>query len=619
MKKIFHFLGRCLYWVWKLLTTGCLVITNLIIAITILLVLALFFQPQVKVPAGSALILAPTGDIVEKSTAISPISHIVNGFAGIPVPRETLLQDILDVITTASRDDRIKLIVLSLSEMESVSLNQLDAIGRALALFQQTGKKVVAVDDQYSQSQYYLASFADEIYINPMGNVGLRGFAAIRLYLKDMIDKLAINFHIFRVGSYKSAIEPFVRNDMSEEAKMANRLWLTNLWEHYCRQVARNRSLKPQFLNTFINEMPRFLRQAGGSMSSMALAANLVDDIKTRDEIDRYLSSIVGRSADGTTFKNIHFSDYLKTITPSYTEGTQGGNHIGLIVAQGNIIYGRKVPGQISSEDLCSLIRTARNDGTVKALVLRIDSGGGSALASEQIRQELLLLRKAGKPLVISMGSMAASGAYWIAAAADRIIASPVTLTGSIGIFGIIPTFEETITKIGVHSDGITTTRMADAGDPTTSLPPELEETIQLSIEEGYDRFLTIVSEGREITKERVEKLAQGRIWDGGTAQELGLVDQLGHLEDAVAAAVELAKLRDYSTLYIREKEPAGSEILRQLGLEARYILERYQLIRTPVIPFLASIGRHFDLTLFENDPAGIYLHSLLPRPAIDF
>lgn len=617
MKRIFHFFGRLFYWLWKLLTTGCLVFTNLIIAITILLFLAVFFQPEVTVPDGSALILAPAGDIVESSTAISPISRIVNGFTGIPVPRETLLQDILDVVTTAAQDDRIKILVLSLAEMESSSLNQLDAIGQALAVFKQSGKKVIAVDDQYSQSQYYLAAFADEIYINPMGNVGLRGFSIFRLYLKDMIDKLAINFHIFKVGAYKSATEPFDRNDMSEEAKMANRLWLTNLWNHYCREVALNRSLQPQFLNEFINDMPSFLRQADGSMSRMALAANLVDGIKTRHEIDQYLSSIVGRSADGETFNNIHFSDYLSTITPSYTEKETGSNHIGLIVAQGNIIYGRKVPGQISSEDLCSLIRAARNDKTTKALVLRIDSGGGSALASEQIRQEILLLREAGKPLVVSMGSMAASGAYWIAAAADRIIASPVTLTGSIGIFGIIPTFEESIAKIGMHSDGIATTKMAGAEHLTIPFSPELKETIQLSIEEGYDRFLTIVSEGREIPKERVEKLAQGRVWDGVTAQELGLVDQLGHLTDAISAAAELAELRDYTPLYIREKEPAGNEILRHLGLETQNILERYNFIRPSFIPFLTSIGRYFDFTLFENDPSGMYLHCLLPRPAI--
>ena len=619
MKKLFFFFGRLFYWLWKLLSTGCLVFTNLIIFVTILFFLAVFFQPEVKVPDGSALIIAPQGDIVEQQTAISPMSRIVNGFAGIPVPQETLLQDILDAIKTASQDDRIKLVVLSLSEMQNSSLNQLQTIGLALDTFKQTGRKVIAVDDLYSQSQYFLASYADEIYLNPMGSVGLRGFGIFRLYMKDLIDKLAINFHIFKVGSFKSATEPFLRNDMSEDAKIANRLWLTNLWSLYCQVISRNRGLQPEFINTFINDMPEFLRRAGRSTSQMALEANLVDGIKTRHEIEEYLSGIVGRSTDDKSFKSIQFRDYLEKITPSFTEEKLSENHIGLIVAQGNIMYGKKVPGQISSEDLCRLIREARKDEKVKALVLRIDSGGGSALASEQIRQELLLLQQAGKPLVVSMGALAASGAYWISASADRIIAAPSTLTGSIGIFGIIPTFEESIAKIGVHSDGIATTRMAGAGNLTMPFSPEFGETIQLSIEEGYSRFLAIVSQGRKIPRENVEKLAKGRVWDGATARELGLIDKLGNLDDAITAAAELAGLEEYAPLYIKEDGSSGNQILRQLGLETLHLMERYSLVKFPAMPFLDSIGRHFDFSMFENDPSNMYAHCLIPHSAAAF
>lgn len=619
MKKLFFFLGRTFYWFWKLLTTGCLVFTNLIIIATVLLVLAFFIQPEVQVPDDSALVLALQGDIVEKPTAISPMSRLVNGFAGIPVPRETLLQDVLDVINAASEDDRIKLIVLSLTEMKNCSLNQLRTVGQALESFKQAGKKVIAIDDQYSQRQYFLASYADEIYLNPMGSLGLRGFGIFRLYLKDLIDNLAINFHIFRVGSYKSATEPFLRNDMSEDAKIANRLWLTNLWNLYCTEISSNRGLEPEFINTFINEMPQLLRQAGGNMSRMALAAKLVDGIKTRPEIDAYLSDIVGRSEDDKSFNNIHFTDYLEQVSTSFTGEQSSRNHIGLIVAQGNIMYGPKIPGQISSENLRGLIREARKDNKIKALVLRIDSGGGSALASEQIRQELLLLQQTGKPLVVSMGGMAASGGYWISASADRIIAAPSTLTGSIGIFGIIPTLEESITKIGVHSDGIATNRMAGAGNPTTPFPPEYGETIQLSVEEIYSRFLAIVSEGRKMPVENVKKIAKGRVWDGKTARELGLVDELGNLDDAVTAAAELAGLKNYSPLYIKEKDSSGDHILRQLGLETLSLLQRYSLVAFPVLPLLGAVDKHFDLTMFKNDPSGIYAHCLLPRPGAAF
>ncbi|MDW7773027.1 MAG: signal peptide peptidase SppA [Desulfobulbaceae bacterium] len=615
MKKFFQIFGRIFYWLWKLLTTGCLVFTHFVVLVFLLLFLAFFFQPQVRVPEGSALILAPKGVIVEKATAISPISRIINGFAGIPIPRETLLQDILDAVNTAAIDEKIKIIVLSLDEMESSSLNQLNTIGLAINAFKKTGKKVIAASDQYSQGQYYLASYADEIFLNPMGNVSLRGFGVYGLYIKELIDRLAINFHIFRVGTYKSSTEPFLRNDMSAEAKEANRLWLNNLWERYCRDIADNRGLKADFLNTFINEMPEFLRQAEGSMSRMVLAANLVDGIKTRPEIDQYLSSIVGRSADDRTFNNIDFTDYLKRITPSFTKQKSGSdNHIGIIIATGNIMYGEKIPGQISSEDLCRLIREAGKDEKIKALVLRIDSGGGSALASELIRRELLRLQEAGKPLVVSMGAVAASGAYWLSAPADRIIASPATLTGSIGIFGIFPTFEESIAKIGMHSDGIATTRMAGAANPTIPLSPELGKTIQLSIEEGYDRFLSIVAEGRGIPMEKVKKLAQGRVWDGTTARELGLVDEFGTLGDAITAAAELAGLGDYDPLYVREKGSSGNEILRQFGLEMQHIFEPTGLFKLPAVPYLDIIGKNFDLSLFNNDPSGIYAHCLLPH-----
>lgn len=619
MKKLFILFGRLFYWLWKFMTTGCLVITNLAILTVLLVILGFFVQPETEIPDHSALIIAPRGDLVEEPTAISPISRIFNGFAGIPLPRETLLQDILDTINTAAKDDRIKLIVLSLSEMKQSSLNQLHTIGLALETFRQTGKKVIAIDDQFDQGQYYLASYADEIYLNPMGSVSLRGFGIFKLYMKELIDKMAINFHIFKVGAFKSATEPFLRNDMSEEAKVANRLWLTNLWNFYSKAITGNRNLSPESINSFINNMPELQEKAGGNASQMALEAGLIDGIKTRPEIEEYLSKLVGRSADDTSFQHIHFNEYMTTITPSFTGEVDKPDHIGLIVAQGNIAYGENVPGQINSESLGKLIRQAERDKNVKALVLRIDSGGGSAIASEKIRQELLMFQQSGKPLVVSMGALAASGAYWVSAPADQIFASPSTLTGSIGVFGIVPTVEQSIAKIGIRGDGIATSKIAGGTNPAMALPPELQRTIQLSVEEVYNRFLNIVSEGRKIPRNNVEKLARGRVWDGSTAKELGLVDELGNLDDAIAAAGKLAGMTDYSPLYIIETPSSGHEFLKQLGYLTVHFLEQEKLVWWQGKPLWETISKHVDFSIFKSDPTNIYAHCLIPHSAIAF
>jgi len=619
LKKLFIFLGVFVHWLWKLLSAGCTILFNLFVLFIVLLLLVFFVQPPVHVPNGSALVISPAGDIVEKTTAISPISRFINGFAGITLPRETLLQDIIDVINAAADDNRIKILVLHLTEIDQSSLNQLQAIGRALERFKSTGKKIIAIDDQYNQMQYYLASFADKIFLNPMGTINLRGFGVFRLYLKELADRLAVNFHLFKVGSYKSAMEPFTRNDMSDEARESNQLWLTNLWKLYSDTVVRNRNLSEGFIDRYINEMPSHLHRLGGSNSKMALDANLVDGIKTRAEIESYLSSLVGKSADDSSFKHINFSDYLETVTRSYQNGDNKQNRIGLIVAGGNIVYGKNVPGQISSENIRELIRKAKRDKTIKAVVLRIDSGGGSAFASEQIREELHLVQKSGKPVVVSMGALAASGAYWISAGADQIIASPYTLTGSIGIFGIMPTFENTLARYGVFSDGTGTTKIAGSGSPFLPLPPELSESIQLNVEEGYNRFLTIVSEGRKIPMEKVESFAQGRVWDGATAMNLGLVDKLGTLDDAIKEAGKLAGLAKYSAVYVRETSYSGLRLFNTLGQGAVRWAEQLHLFNSASKSFWYNFSKQVELSLFESDPSCIYAHCLIPHSAIAF
>lgn len=619
MKKLFVFIGIMFKWFWKLLSISITLAANLFFLAIFILLVSFFIHPKINIPDGSALVIAPAGELVEKKTVIDPVSRFINGIAGLPLPRETMVQDILDVINTATDDARIKVLVLDLDNLNSGSLNQYRTIAQSLETFRQSGKKIIALGDQFDQGHYYLASFADEIYLNPMGSVNLWGFGVFRLYMKELFDRLAINFHVFKVGSFKSATEPFTRGSMSPEARSANQDWLNRVWDLFCLDIARNRDFPPDFITDFINKMPVYMRRAGGNSAQMAMDNHLIDGLMTRAEAENYLITLVGRAENDDSFRQVHFLDYLDTITPSYTKKQDHLDSIGIIVARGNIVYGESVPGQISSDGTGELIRQAREDKSIKAVVLRIDSGGGSAFASEQIRQELLLLQKSGKPLVVSMGALAASGAYWIAADADRILASPFTLTGSIGIYGIVPTFENAIAKIGVSSDGIGTTKIAAAGDPTQALPPELAESIQLSVEEGYQRFITIVAKGRELDPEIVEKIAQGRVWDGAKAKELGLVDELGGLKESVAVAAELAGLKEFSPIYMQHTIAPTSDMFGYFRWWSKNTLAGLRELTFDNARFLGSIKNHLDLLTLQGDPANIYAHSLIPTASFSF
>ncbi len=621
MKKLFVAVGVFFYRLWRFLSQVSIFITSLFFILMVVFFIALFFRPGVKVPQGAALVISPAGSLVDKTTVTDPLARFINEMVGMPVREETSLQDVLDAINTAAKDQRIKLLVLSLSDLNQAGLNQLRTIGHAIDNFKKSGKKVIAVGDQYSQGQYYLASYADKIYMNPMGAVGLQGFGVYRLYMKKLLDKLAINVHVFKVGAYKSALEPFTRNNMSAAAKDANRFWLANFWNRYCADIAKHRGLTTEKINDYINEMPRYMRRAGGDSGRMALDAGLVDGLKTSRETEDYLSRLVGRSEDGRSFKQIRLADYLTTIVHSYVgRDSSVKDRIGLIVARGDIVYDKNIPGQIDSAALCERISRAGRDKRIKALVLRIDSGGGSAFASEEIRQALLQVRKAGKPVVVSMGSMAASGAYWLSADADRIFASPFTLTGSIGIFGVLPTFAGSLAKLGIFSDGTGTTRMAGAGNPLRPLGLELQDTIQQSVAEGYNRFLRVVAKGRHLDPAKVAELAQGRVWDGATALKLGLVDKLGDLHDAVIEAARLAGLSKYEAVYIRPEVSPGRRLLQKLAQRASVLFEHSRFAAAGDNMVRAAVRAKFlDFSLLAGDPEHMYARCLIPRSAIVF
>ena len=582
---------------------------NLLFLLLVVFLIALvFLDGEEEVPEGVALILSPEGNIVEQKTE----SMLALDIFGEAAKEETLLQDIIDVIDSATDDERIELMVLDLRKMESIGISKLQAIGAAFERFKSSGKLIYAYGDFFNQPQYYLGAHADKLYLNPMGGVLLHGFGLYRKYYKSALDKLQIQFHVFRVGTYKSALEPFLRDNMSEYAKEANFAWLSVLWDFYKNDIATQRGFNPQDLDDYINNIPHHLANAEGDAAVMALNLGLVDELKSRDQVREELIERVGEDEDGVTFKQIGFDDYLSRIRPGLMEATVGNNKIGIIVASGIIMDGEQPAGRIGGDTMADLLSRARQDDAIKAVVVRIDSGGGSANASEIIRREIELIRESGKPVYVSMGSVAASGGYWIAASAEQIWAAPTTITGSIGIYGAFPTFEKSLKTLGITSDGVGTTKISDAFDPSRPLNEMVAQSMQQIIDQGYRRFIQRVAEGRNMKPEAVEKIAQGRVWAGTTAQELGLVDQIGNLKDVVAAVAERADLKDYEITYITQPLTTREQLIKKLNRLITGIFARFNPNEHPLKKlYNSAIDVEIDYLLRANDPAGLYAYCL--------
>jgi protease-4 len=580
----------------------------LFLLLVVFLLVVVFFDDDEDVPEGVALILSPQGNIVEQKTE----SVLTLDIFGEAAKEETLLKDIIDVIDFAKDDERVEVMVLDLRKMGAVGISKLQAIGAGLERFKSSGKQVFAFGDYYNQRQYYLGAHADKLYLNPMGGVMLHGFGLYRKYYKTALDKLQIQFHVFKVGTYKSALEPFLRDSMSDYAKEANLAWLNILWNYYKIVVTEQRGLDPQDLDDYINNIPGHLAKAGGDAAVMALSLGLVDELKTRDEVREELIELVGKDKDGITFKQIAFDKYLSRIRPGLMESDAHHDKIGIIVASGIIMDGEQPAGRIGGDTMADLLVRAREDENVKAVVVRIDSGGGSANASEIIHREIELTRRAGKPVFVSMGSIAASGGYWIAAPADQIWATPTTITGSIGIFGAFPTFERSLKFLGITSDGVGTTKLSDAFDPSRPLNAMVAQSMQQIIEQGYRRFIQRVAEGRNMRPEAVEKIAQGRVWAGTTAMELGLVDKIGDLQDAVAALAERVGLIDYDITYITQPLTTRERLIKRLNRLIAGIFSAFNPAGHPVNRLYDSvIDTEIDHVLRANDPAGLYAYCL--------
>lgn len=608
VRSFFRFLYQAFRWVRNS-------VLNLLFIIVFGFFIAALLQEEegVVVADKSALVLDLTGALVEEKTWVDPVSQAINeGTGSKDEDPEVLVRDVVKVVREATTDKRIQVMVLRLDEMTSGSMDKLQVIGAELEKFKAAGKKIYATASYYSQSQYFLASYADSININPMGSVLLEGFGSFPMYYKAALEKLQISTHVFKVGTYKSAVEPFTRNDMSPEAKEANKAWLDELWANYKQQVATRRGFDvSNFDETYARLLER-LKAANGDMTQYALDAKLVDTAKTRQEFRKDLIALVGEDKENHTFNQVSFEDYLSLVQPKHPVVNPLTDKVALVVARGSIIDGKAKAGTIGGDSTADLLRRAREDDKVKAVVLRIDSGGGSAFASEVIAEEVRALKAAGKPVVASMGSVAASGGYWIAAPADEIYASPTTITGSIGIFALFHTAENVMSTIGVNVDGVGTTELAglSAGVPLfKGLRPEAQELLQSSINHGYDQFLTHVASNRKMEKAAVDKIAQGRVWTGRKALELGLVDKMGTLDDAIAAAADKASLKQYDVQLIEQELSPQEQMLQNLfSAAAQAGLVPSNFGQTSELhQLLKAADQEYKVLTKFNDPNGIY------------
>ena len=610
----------------KGLWTGINFSRRLVLNILFLLIVILFIvslasdNDEIKVADTSVLRLNLNGPIVEEKTYVDPVEAAINDATmGNDEPAEILLDDIIEVIDQATEDKRISVILLDLQKMPNAHLNKLKQITQALERFKAADKKVIASGYYYSQAQYYLAAHANEISMHPYGGVEIQGFAMYPLYFKDALEKLGITQHIFRVGTFKSAVEPFIRNDMSDAAKEANRVWLGALWQEYKQDVT---AVRPFDESNFDETMDVFLAKmqaVNGDSGKYALEHQWVDSLKTNQQVRQELIELVGTEETGKTFNQVSFKEYLSLIKPPIEFDNPVTEKVAVVVARGTISDGERKAGEIGGDSTAALLRKARLDEKVKAVVLRIDSGGGSMFASEVIRAEVLALKAAGKPVIASMSSVAASGGYWIASAANEIWAAPSTITGSIGVFGNFMTFENTMAKLGVYSDGVATTEMAGLS-VTRPLNEKMAQVIQLSVEDAYQRFLEVVAEARNMTPEQVDKIAQGRVWIASQALELGLIDKLGNKQDAIKAAAELAKLDFYEVKTIKHSLSGQEQLMQDIFgnasvkafIGSQTTLQNALSNQASINGLLKQLTSEVESLQDYNDPQGIYARCLV-------
>ncbi|MDR1062931.1 MAG: signal peptide peptidase SppA [Azoarcus sp.] len=586
--------------VWRLIDGTRRIVLNLILLIALLALIAALMQPGPSVPEGAALLVRPAGSLVEQSVSGPSFAFLAGDGE-----EETALPGLLEAVRAARDDPRIGLLVLETDDLENAGLSKLGELRDAIADFKAAGKPVLARGERYSQGQYYLASIADEVHLAPDGYALVQGFARYPTYYGKALATLGIKIHTFRVGEYKSAIEPFTRADMSDEDREATRLLLGGLWEHFRKDIVTARKLDAARFDRYVQSYHDVLKAAEGDSARAAQDGGFVDRLSTREQWYAAIRERLDETGDGEDFRHITAGNYLSAIRRARVEAP---DRIAVLVAQGAIIDGEQQPGAAGGDSLARLIREAREDGKVKAVVIRIDSPGGSAWASEIVRNELELTRRI-KPVVASMSSVAASGGYWIAVGADEILAEPSTITGSIGVFGMFPEFAEPMGRLGLTVDGVGTGPLAGALDPRQPLSPEAGAALQLSTEHTYRRFLGIVAQARKMKPEDVDRIARGRVWRGAEAVEIGLVDRLGGLGAALAAAAGRASLKNYTVTWPTPQLPPMRRVLQQL------LAMEDAAAPSPAGQFVDRLSADIKALMSWNDPRHVYAHCLCDAP----
>ena len=610
-----RFIGSIFKYIWRIINGLRVVILNIIFFALLVGFIAVLVSEEdpVEVPDNSVLVLNPHGILVEEQTYRDPVDQFFNRAFGADdeIP-EVLLSDVIDAIEKAKTDDRIGALYLDLSALYPSGVNKLQAVGEALSDFKTSKKPIIAAGDYFEQYQYYLASYADKVYLNPLGSVAFDGFDYSQVYFKELLDKLKVKPHVFKVGTYKAAVEPFIRNSMSDEAREANEYLYDAMWENFKADVTAQRQLSDTITSGQLDDYMAAFESANGDMAQMALDTNLVDALKTRTEIRNELINLSGYDEDAKTFRNIGFSAYITEPDEDLNPLAESKkDQIAVVVARGQIVNGTQRAGMIGGDSTAALLRKAGEDERTKAVVLRIDSPGGSGFASEIIRQEVLQLKEKGIPVIASMSSVAASGGYWIAAEADEIWAAPTTITGSIGVFGLVMTLEDSAAAIGVHSDSVSTTEI-ESLNTLEGISDSQARILQRSTENFYQFFITMVAEARNMTPEAVDNVAQGRIWTGRQALERGLVDNLGDFDDAIQAAAKRAELTDYAintvTQDLSPQQQFFAEFMGQSNLSWPFASsEQNWLVRN-----VRHVISESEALQNFNDPKNIYTYCAL-------
>ncbi len=619
---IFRFIGNLLKAIWYGLNTLRRILhLILLLAIFAVLLAGAVGQPM-AVPSSAALVINPSGTLVEELEG-SPLDRALADLNN-QAPPQTLVREVTDSLDRAVTDDRIKAVVLDLDGLQGGGLAKLQTIGDKIQNVRDSGKKVIAIGSGYTRDQYYLASRADEVIMDELGLVYLEGYEYFRTFFRSALEKLRVDLNVFRVGEFKSFVEPYIRDDMSAEDREASQVWLSALWTAWERDVAAARKLKAGALQSYADDLAGRLEAEKGNAARAAVNAGLVDKLMSRPDVEEYLTDLVGESqSEDGTYSAIDFRAYA--LATGIEQRLQDGkeHNVAVIVASGQIVDGEAGPGTVGGDTLAAEIRRVRQDDAVDAVVLRIDSPGGSMFASQVIFDEIAALKAAGKPVVASMSSVAASGGYYIAMLADEIWARNTTITGSIGVGALVPTIPRTLDTLGVHVDGFGTTRLAGQLRADRPLGDDARRVLTASVEDAYRVFVGKVAESRKMTFEQVDDIARGRVWIGADARERGLVDQIGGLDEAVEAAATRAGLEEgtYGRRYVQPELSLIQRLAVEFGARSVRAADGIGLgsfladLRGPgagmVGDVLGRLDRELKLLARFNDPRGIYVHCL--------